>query len=84
MIHIGSFLKGPYTVTFDGAAMTNFETATDNTTGDTTVTLHYHHSTHDVTVSGTQVVPEFPLPAVAGIAAIVGVVAILGRTRFRV
>lgn len=81
VLHIGNILKGPYTVTFDGNVMTDFETHTDQATGDTTITLHYHHSTHDVSVSGTEVVPEFPVPVLGAIAAVIGIVAILGRTR---
>jgi hypothetical protein len=81
VLHVGSLLKGPYTVTFDGNMMTDFETHTDQTTGDTTITLHYHHSSHDVTVSGTEVVPEFPVPVLGAIAAVIGVVAVMGRTK---
>jgi len=81
VLHVSSLLKGPYIVTFDGKTMTDFETKTDQTTGDTTITIKYHHSTHDISVSGTEVVPEFPLPAVGAIVAIIGIVAIVGRTR---
>jgi MG2 domain-containing protein len=46
-----------------------------------TLEINYHHSEHTVEVSGTNVVPEFPLPVIGAIAAIIGVVAVMGRTR---
>lgn len=80
-IGIGSVLEGPYTVAIDGEVTENFEVATDEVTGETTLTISYTHSTHDVTVSGTNVVPEFPVAALGAIAAVIGTVAVLGRTR---
>jgi hypothetical protein len=36
------------------------------------LTISYTHSTHDVTVTGTNVVPEFPVAALGAIAAVIG------------
>lgn len=78
-ITIGRVLEGPYTVTVDGTATTNFEETTIS--GETMLKISYTHSTHDVAVTGTSVVPEFPMVAIGAIAAIVGLVAVLSRTK---
>lgn len=75
VVHIGSLLKGPYVVTFDGQPVTDFRP--DDSAG--TITLNYHHSSHTVTVLGAEVVPEFPVPAIL-IAAITGIMVVLSRT----
>lgn len=80
-VEIGQMLMGPYTVTIDGQTTTDFEVANDGSV-DAVMTLSYTHSGHDVVITGTSVVPEFPVVIVGALAAIVGVVAILGRTRF--
>jgi hypothetical protein len=80
-IGIGSVLEGPYTVAIDGEVTEEFEVTTDEATGETTLTISYTHSTHDVTVTGTNVVPEFPVAALGAIAAAIGTVAVLGRTK---
>jgi len=80
-VEIGQMLMGPYTVTIDGQTTTDFEVANEGSV-DAVMTLSYTHSEHDVVVTGTSVVPEFPVVIVGALAAIVGVVAILGRTRF--
>jgi hypothetical protein len=79
-IAIGEMLIGPYTVTIDGQATTDFEVTNEGSV-DAVMTISYMHSEHDVAVTGTSVVPEFPVVVIGAIAAIVGVVAILGRTR---
>jgi hypothetical protein len=79
-IAIGEMLIGPYTVTVDGQVTTDFE-VTNEGSADAVMTISYMHSVHDVEVTGTSVVPEFPVVVIGAIAAIVGVVAILGRTR---
>ena len=80
-VAVGSVLEGPYTVMVDGQATTDFEESTDDQ-GVKTVTTSHGEGAHEVSISGTQVVPEFPLAALGAIAAVVGVVAVLGRAKF--
>lgn len=60
VIPVSKVLQGPYTITLDGQPITDFETLTDQTTGDVSIKIKYHHSTHNVIISGANVVPEFP------------------------
>lgn len=78
-IAIGTMLNGPYTVTIDGKATTDFEVT--GAGAEAMMTISYTHSTHDVAVTGASVVPEFPVVAVGMIAALIGIVAVIGRTR---
>lgn len=80
-IEIGKMLMGPYMVTIDGQTTTDFEVSNEGSV-DAVMTLSYTHSEHDVVVTGTSVVPEFPLGALGAVAATIGIVTILGRTRF--
>jgi hypothetical protein len=80
-VEIGQILMGPYAVTIDGQTTTDFEVENEGSV-DAVMTLSYTHSEHDVVVTGTSVVPEFPLAALGAIAAAVGVVAVIGRARF--
>ena len=79
-ISIGAVLEGPYTVMVDGEETTDYEESTDSE-GVTTITTSHGTGAHEVTISGTQVVPEFPVAALGAIAGTVGVLAVLGRTR---
>jgi hypothetical protein len=78
-IPIGKVLEGPYTVAIDGQTTTNFE-VTNEGSAEALMKISYTHSTHDVSVTGTNVVPEFPAVMIGAIAAIIGVVAVVGRT----
>lgn len=80
-IGIGSVLEGPYTVAIDGEVTENFEVTTDEATGETMLTISYTHSVHEVTVSGTNVVPEFGV--IAALVLAVSLVAVIGVARFR-
>ena len=78
-IAIGKMLNGPYTVKIDGTATTDFQVA--GAGADAMMTVSYTHSTHDVAVTGASVVPEFPIAVVGVIAALIGIVAVIGRTK---
>jgi hypothetical protein len=78
-VAIGSVLEGPYTVAIDGQPTTDFEVS------GSIMTLHYTHSLHDVAITGTNVVPEFPISMIGLVAGIIGILIVLGRgniTRF--
>src|SRR5437870_8995164 len=78
-IPIGKMLNGPYTVKIDGKATTDFQVA--GAGAGAMMTVSYTHSAHDVAVTGASVVPEFPIAVVGVIAALIGIVAVIGRTR---
>ena len=80
-VEIGQMLMGPYSVTIDGQTVTDFDVKNEGSV-DAVMTLSYTHSEHDVVVTGTSVVPEFPLAALGVVAAAIGVVSVLGRTKF--
>jgi len=76
IVSVSRLLKGPYAVLFDGQAVTNFETFTNQTTGDVSIELKYHHSNHEVNITGTQVVPEFPATIALGTMATAGMIVV--------
>jgi hypothetical protein len=81
-----AMLSGEMTVMIDGKAAasdSNDVIVTSNTSTETTFEINYHHSQHDVAVSGTNVVPEFPLSTVVMAAAIGSVLAIVAVLRSR-
>lgn len=75
---VGSVLEGPYTVLVDGQATRAEEKQVD---GIDTLVIPHMSGAHDVTVTGTQVVPEFPVAIIGIVAAVIGTMAVLGRTR---
>ena len=60
-LYIGEVLEGPYTVTIDGKPLDDVMPVEDKTNGETSVDLIYEEGVHDITMIGTQVVPEFSL-----------------------
>ena len=60
-LYIGEVLEGPYTVTIDGKPMDDVMLVEDKTNGETSVDLIYAEGVHNITMIGTQVVPEFSL-----------------------
>jgi len=76
-ITIGRVLEGPYSVMVDGDVTTDFEV--DESSGETVIRLSYVHGIDEVTITGTNVVPEFPVAAVALAASIVGIIAVTAR-----
>lgn len=79
-IEIGKVLEGPYTVSIDGEVTSDFE-VTNEGTSEAMISISYTHSVHDITITGTNVVPEFPMVVIAAIAAVIGAVAMMGRLR---
>ncbi|MEM2139984.1 MG2 domain-containing protein [Nitrososphaera sp.] len=83
-----AMLSGEMTVLIDGQLVTaesNDVILKSQTQTDATFEINYHHSEHTVEVTGTTVVPEFPLAALimaAGVASVVGIVAV-GRATGR-
>ena len=64
--YAGSIIKEPYVVTIDDKPA-NFEVVTDDKSGVSGVKLVYVQSgdVHNVTVAGSEVIPEFPVVAIA-------------------
>lgn len=77
-----AMLSGEMTVLIDGQLVTaesNDVILKSETSADATFEINYMHSEHDVQVTGTNVIPEFPLAAIvmaAAVASVVGVVAV--------
>lgn len=78
IIPISLILQGPYTVTFDNMKMTNY--TTDVQDNETIMILKYHHSTHQIIITGTSAVPEFPFTTVI---LIIGIIVTLTITRMK-
>jgi predicted secreted protein with PEFG-CTERM motif len=69
-------LAGPYAVTIDGQLAKDYVMEDEQT-----MRLSLLSGSHDISISGTQVVPEFPIALIGLIVAMVGIVAIIGRTK---
>lgn len=80
-ISVGRILEGPYTVTIDGESASDFEVIQGGMSGETIVKISYTHSTRDVAIAGTNVVPEFPFSTIGVIAATLGGLILLTRGR---
>ena len=78
VVMVGAVLEGPYTVMVDGQA-TQAEEGEDG--GVSTITVPHSSGSHEITITGTQVVPEFPFAAVGIAAGLIGIVAVIGRTK---
>jgi hypothetical protein len=74
-IAVQDILEGPYSVTIDGET-TPFSIMEDENTNETLLQLSYSHSEHQVVITGTQVIPEFPLPLLMVIPTIAAIIAI--------
>jgi hypothetical protein len=57
---ISWLLEGPYTVMMDGTEVTDYDASENSETGEITLMLFHSGGTHDVVVTGTNAVPEFP------------------------
>lgn len=80
-ISIGRVLEGPYAVTIDGQVTSNVEVMQAAASGESIIRISYTHSARDIVITGTNVVPEFPLALIGVVAAVMGVVSLLGRSR---
>jgi hypothetical protein len=79
-----AMLSGEMVVMIDGKAVasdSNDVIVTSDTSTETTYEINYHHSEHDVSVTGTSVVPEFPLATVVMAGAVGSIVAVLAIAR---
>jgi hypothetical protein len=78
-------LSGNLQVMIDGAAAADNDVIViSDTSTDTTLELNYHHSTHDVTITGTSVVPEFPLSMILVMTGAIGSIVVLARRMDRI
>ena len=64
----------------DGTEVTDYDASENSETGEITLMLFHSGGTHDVVVTGTNVVPKFPYAIFILLAAISSIV-ILGKTR---
>ena len=76
-LFLGNVLKGPFVVMMDGEETQDFTTDEQGNI----LEITYSSGNHEFSISGTQVVPEFPVVVVGLITAVVGMVAIIGRTK---
>lgn len=76
-LSLGNVLKGPFVVMMDGEVTQDFTTDEQGQT----LEMTYSSGNHEISIIGTQVVPEFPVVVVGLIAMVIGMVAILGRTK---
>ena len=81
-ISIGNILKGPYSVMIDGQATNDFKLIPSGVAGQDSIRVSYAGGSHNIIVSGTNVVPEFSVGAIWALAAIIGLGLILGRGKF--
>ncbi len=81
-----AMLSGQMVVMIDGKAAasdSNDVIVTSDTSAETTFEINYHHSEHDVSVTGTNVVPEFPLATLVMAGAVGSIMAVLTIARKR-
>jgi hypothetical protein len=79
-ITIGRIFEGPYTVMIGGQVAGDVQVIQGETSDEALIKIQYSVTPHDIAVTGTNVVPEFPLPLIGTIAGLIGMV--LTRTRF--
>lgn len=81
IVPVSVFLEGPYSITIDGEATQDFQVVEDMIAGETLLEIMYNHSVHQITITGTNVVPEFAVYLLGVLAAVMGIVAAIGRMK---
>lgn len=81
MIAIDSVLERPYAVTIDGEVALDVSEIVNENTGRTLLRISYDHSVHEVSITGTNVVPEFGVIATLVLA--LSLIAVIGSMRFK-
>ena len=79
-----AMLSGDMAVMIDGQVVSsesNDVIVTSDTSAETTFEINYSHSEHEVAVSGTNVIPEFPTAAVVMAGAVASIMAALAIAR---
>lgn len=76
-ISLGKVLKGPFVVMMDDKVTQDFTTDEQGNI----LEMTYSSGNHKISISGTQVVPEFPVGIMIVIALVIGMVTIFGRTK---
>lgn len=83
ILPISQVLKGPYVVTIDDKIWRDYETFEDEYTNDTFIRIRYP-SSHEITITGAEVVPEFSTVALVFAASIIITIGFsLGMKRFK-
>lgn len=77
-VYLSNLLEGPYTVTIDGEPIEAIQVVDEE--GNEGVKILYMHSVHEIKVTGTQVVPEFPI-ALPILAVITSIAIFMARSR---
>lgn len=79
-VSVDKLLKGPYVVTLDGQKLTDGIVIDDGDNG--TIQLQAPNTgAHEITITGTNVVPEFPFAMLALTAGMASLIIIFGRIR---
>ncbi len=83
IVSIESILQPPYVVTIDGVEIDGYQTYQDETTNESGIVIDYSHSTREIKITGTNVVPEFPIisSVIAMATLLAAVVAIMRENR---
>lgn len=79
-VPISRVLGGPYTVMLDGEPISDYGVYEDKTTAETIMTIPHSQESHNVVITGTNVVPELSY-AIATLIATLGVIVIFGRAK---
>ena len=81
VISIGRILEGPYVVTVDGEVTDSVQVVESAGAEVTTIEITHPADSEEITVAGTNVVPEFPAYALAGVASALGAAILMTRRR---